>query len=123
MDGAGLMMFWRSRYLAAPKTNAVSLSPQDMRHRHARPRAILTLQIHHHARRQQERRASKHLHPEREEERPDHVVGVERAAGETARDVRDDEQDPAVAGVVGPAEEAGVSEGGDLNVSISMRDG
>jgi hypothetical protein len=62
-----------------------------MRHRHAHPCIILALQIHHHARRQEERRASKHLHPEREEERPDHVVRVERAAGETARDVGDDE--------------------------------
>jgi hypothetical protein len=123
IDVAVLMMFWRNRYVAAPRTSALSLPPQDMRHRHARPRAILALQIHHHARRQQERRAGKHLHPEREEERPDHVVGVERAAGETARDVRDDEQDPAVAGVVGPAEEARVAEGGDLDVLISMRDG
>jgi hypothetical protein len=92
-----------------------------MRHRHPCPCAILALQIHHHARRQQERRASKHLHPEREEERPDHVVSVECTAGETARNVGDDEEDSSVSGVVGPAEEAGVSEGGDLNVSINTR--
>jgi hypothetical protein len=103
------------------RSSACSLPPQDMRHRHPRPCTILTLQIHHHARRQQERRASKHLHPEREEERPDHVVSVECAAGETARDVGDDEEDSSVSGVVGPAEEAGVAEGGDLNVSISTR--
>ena len=93
-----------------------------MRHRHPRPCTILTLQIHHHARRQQERRASKHLHPKCEEERPDHIVSVERAAGETARDVGDDEEDSSVSGVVGPAEEAGVAEGGDLRGWVSMHD-
>jgi len=91
-----------------------------MRHRHACPRTILRLQIHDHTRREEESRASEHLHAESEEERPNHVVCVERTASETAGDVEDDEQDATVSGVVRPAEEAWVSKGGDLGVSVSM---
>ena len=93
-----------------------------MRHRHAHPCAVLALQIHHHARRQEEGRTSKYLHRKREEECPDHVVSVERAAGETTCDVSDDEKDSAISGMVRPAEEAWVSKGGDLREQISIRD-
>jgi hypothetical protein len=93
-----------------------------MRHRRTRSCAVLALQIHHHAWREEEGRASKHLHCKREEERPDHVVGIECAAGETACHVSDDEENPAISGMVRPAEEAWISEGGDLRKQISIRD-
>ena len=93
-----------------------------MRDRHAHLCTVLALQIHHHARREEESRTGKHFHCEREEESPDHVVGVERAAGKATCDISDDEKDSAISGMVRPAEEAWVSEGGDLSVSISIRD-
>lgn len=103
-----------------PVTVTLSLPPQNVRHRHTRSCTVLALQIHHHARREEEGRASKHLHCKREEERPDHVVGIECAAGETSCHVGDDEEDPAISGMVRPAEETWVAEGGDLRGWMSI---
>lgn len=105
------------RILFVPHSDSAhSLPPQDMRNRHACPCTILCLQIHYHARREEERCAGKHLHSKGEEERPHHVVCVESTAGETARDVCENEEDSSVSGVIRPAEEAWVSKGGDLGV-------
>lgn len=100
--------------LTSEYIESASVAPKNMRDRSRGPLVILLLQIRHHTRREEEAGTNSHLHTESQKEGPA-CVDVHGRATEAASEVKDNEQDAAIAGVVRAPEDVGVAEGRDLD--------